>query len=195
LRSHLEEFQLRHNEDLKIIKQCNLDIVLPEASVNTSKFQKSHPKHSIDVDEQTNRQSSAIRKEIRPQTRSRPSGSSEAESQPPALHFADSPEPDPFNFMSSVKRKFQDQNRELEFHNQSTVDANLASESMALSEGPLSITLTSTKSSKSSSDKKVSTLEEESSKQRREQKSVSSERQNNDKQQQEQLVSLFNFIQ
>jgi hypothetical protein len=191
LRSHLEEFQLRHNEDLKIIKQCNLDIVLPEASVNTSKFQKSHPKHSIDVDEQTNRQSSAIRKEIRPQTRSRPSGSSEAESQPPALHFADSPEPDPFNFMSSVKRKFQDQNRELEFHNQSTVDANLASESMALSEGPLSITLTSTKSSKSSAEKKVSTLEEESLKQRREQKSVSSEQQNNDKQQHEQLVSFF----
>jgi hypothetical protein len=93
--------------------------------------------------------------------------------------------------MSSVKRKFQDQNRELEFHNQSTVDANLASESMALSEGPLSITLTSTKSSKSSAEKKVSTLEEESLKQRREQKSVSSEQQNNDKQQHEQLVSYF----
>ena len=29
LRSHLEEFQLRQKEDLKMLKQCNLDIVLP----------------------------------------------------------------------------------------------------------------------------------------------------------------------
>ena len=188
LRSQLEEFQFRHKEDLKIIKQCNLDIVLPEPSVdnNGSKSKKSHPKASND--EKMSLQSSTIRKEIRPQTRSRPSGSSEAESQPPVLHFADSPEPDPFNFMSSVKRKLQDQNREFEFRNESA-DVNLVSESMALSEGPLSITITSSRSSKSCVDKKVSTVEKESSRQRRE-KSFSGERQNNDKQQQERLVSF-----
>jgi hypothetical protein len=35
--------------------------------------------------------------------------SSDGESQPPILHFAESPDPDPFNFMSTVKRKFQDE--------------------------------------------------------------------------------------
>ena len=97
-------------------------------------------------------------KEIRASTRdrssaARPSGSSEAESQPPVLHFADSPEPDPFNFMSSVKRKFQDQNRSENVEAGNAVD-NLASVSMALSEGPLSVT--SHSSSKKSVDKSKS---------------------------------------
>ena len=98
-------------------------------------------------------------KEIRTSTRdrssqARPSGSSEAESQPPVLHFADSPEPDPFNFMSSVKRKMQDQNRNgnpVENYASGNPAENLSSVSMALSEGPLS--MTSHSSSKKSVEK------------------------------------------
>ena len=102
-------------------------------------------------------------KEIRASTRdrssqARPSGSSGAESQPPVLHFADSPEPDPFNFMSSVKRKLQDQNRNGEnYQSGNPVEnyhENLASVSMQLSEGPLSVT--SHSSSKKSVDKSAS---------------------------------------
>ena len=113
-------------------------------------------------------------KEIRASTRdrsslARPSGSSEAESQPPVLHFADSPEPDPFNFMSSVKRKLQDQNQvdnsdnPVENYQSGNPVQNLASVSMALSEGPLSVT--SHSSSKKSVSKNAShSIEKESNK-------------------------------
>ena len=170
LRSHLEEFQLRHKEDLKIIKQCNLDIVVPEPQQHVPTKNNLVKSHSHAQDEQSIRAIRPLAKEIRTSTTrdrlsaSRPSGSSEAESQPPALHYADSPEPDPFNFMASVKRKFQNQEMEFQkFSNERRTNENIASDSIALSEGPLSITLGSIRSSKNGDNKKTPSLNDDKS--------------------------------
>ena len=201
LRSHLEEFQLRHKEDLKIIKQCNLDIVVPEPQQHVST--KSNLVKSHAQDEQIIRAIRPPAKEIRTSTTrdrlsaSRPSGSSEAESQPPALHYADSPEPDPFNFMASVKRKFQ--NQEMEFQkssNERRTNENIASDSIALSEGPLSITLGSIRSSKNGDIKKSPSLNDDNS--AKAEKVQNGSEKGRDRQQQsdtlhEQLVSSHKF--
>jgi len=85
------------------------DIVLPETRVGSDGRKSSRSKTSGDDRRLPSNATSAAVKEIRPQQQHRPPMSSDGESQPPILHFAESPDPDPFNFMSTVKRKFQDE--------------------------------------------------------------------------------------
>ena len=148
-----------------MIKQCNLDITVPEAKSTNVHSRRSGVGHSSKI------------REICPQLQvldrsGRRSISSDGESQPPILHYADSPEPDPFNFMASVKRKYQDEQFRLMSAQRN--DANLASESMLLSEGPLSTTMSSDQTSKSEKKKTTSETSEDGSSESRRDKSVAS---------------------
>ena len=190
LRFQLEQFNDRHQQDLKMIKQCNLDITAPEAKSTNVHSRRSGVGHSSKIRE--------ICPQLQVMDRSgRRSISSDGESQPPILHYADSPEPDPFNFMASVKRKYQDEQYRLMSAQRN--DANLASESMLLSEGPLSTTMSSDQTSKSEKKKTMSETSEDGSSESRCDKSVASLRpgsvvKENGAKVKEPLVSLNLFL-
>ena len=266
LKSRLNEIRERHQQDLSLIKQCNLDIAFPEArrssgasgidlrrtnhsSLSAAESSRSnlqqHQQQQQQLQQQQKQQQQLnLQQQLQEQCQqqlklqqqqqqlklqqqqqqlnlqkqqhqqhqhplwhqqlqqTRRSISSDGESQPPMLHFSESPEPDPFNFMATVKRKFQDEQFQFSANHRSSSnvgigdnnDINLTSASMALSEGPLSVTLNSVRSSKS--EKKLSTLSDPVSAESRRDKSdsksasVSTEKELNNKAPREPLVSL-----
>jgi hypothetical protein len=87
---------------MQLIKQCNLDIVLEDRASRRHAGETSASRHAGETSRHAGETSASrhavetsreIRRHRIPSRATRVSVSSDAESQPPVLHFADSPEP------------------------------------------------------------------------------------------------------
>ena len=175
LRSQVHKLYLQHQEDIKLVKESDVGLVIPETimsrlakpnSRNASNILSSHEqiRHSNALD------SNQLQPDVVPEKEMAFLGfptsdkiddrnivsNSELEEPPPQLHYAETPDDpanhntvDPFNFMSTVQRKFisnsslnhNDFNSKT-YQNAMQTPINISS-NMILSEGPLSTSMVS----------------------------------------------------
>ena len=169
LRSQVQKLLLRHQEDLKLVQESDLGISLPKP-LTAIMSTLNKPQHSKNMNINSNPSSFEpsgrlqpdvvpVKEKEVPSSRNRPYNqkrglisSSEMEEPPPRLHFAETPDDltfqnttgsnvDPFNFMSTVQRKFLAQQQHQPNDNEIPSNNNNKKpfgNEMVLSEGPLS---------------------------------------------------------
>ena len=175
LRSQVHKLYLQHQEDIKLVKESDVGLVIPETIM--SRLAKPHSRNASNIlssHEQIQYSNTQDNNQLQPdvvpekemaflglQTSDKIDdrnivSNSELEEPPPKLHYAETPDDpanhntvDPFNFMSTVQRKFISNSslnhnnfNSKTYQNAMQTPINISS-NMILSEGPLSTSMVS----------------------------------------------------
>ena len=175
LRSQVHKLYLQHQEDIKLVKESDVGLVIPETIV--SRLAKPHSRNTSNIlksQEQIQLSDTLDNNQLQPdvvpekemaflglQTSDKINdrnvvSNSDFEEPPPQLHYAETPDDptnhntvDPFNFMSTIQRKFisnsslnQNDFNSKAYQNVMQTPINISS-NMILSEGPLSTSMVS----------------------------------------------------